>query len=420
MKKLLFSALAASFIASQASAVVIFSSDGSSVDGWSANNGTWESVDGAISMTSTDQPNGQTWALTSSTAIDYTSLTYPVSLTYDIKAQNNSPEEVWTAVGLCAPLDGAETGSIVAALRAGNGGLGLHILVGGRQWISQTSNLAWKADTWYTIRVVLDNPNFATNQIDITATLSEKGVAADGAMVSLTQAPASGGTFELGNQGVTLFSRNGNGGVRSFDNIVIEAANVPSGNIVYRNDGTDISGFTAVSGVFESVGGAIVRTDPVRANTTQAFIKSGVVDFTKASAISLEYDIKVQSLSTGSETWSGIGLFTPPSTAGNIEDGAVIMAFRDGGSNATEGRGLHSLVGGRAWALRVPNLLWKADTWYRVSVTVSNPDFNTNHCDIAATLSEIGGTGATSLVLNNAPSTNMYALNQTGDRKSVV
>lgn len=413
MKKLLFSVLAASFMAVQANAVVVMSSDGSSVDGWTARQGTWESVDGAISMTATDQPNGQTWALTSDTGVDFQSLTYPVTLTYDIKAQNNAPEEVWTAVGLFAPADGAETGSVVCALRAGNGGLGLHVLVGGRQWISQVSNLAWAADTWYTIRVVLNNPNFATNKIDIDATIHEKGGEA-GASVSIQGAPVSGGTFELGNTGVTLFSRNGNGGIRSFDNIVIEAANVPEGNVVYRNDGTDVSGFTAVAGVFESVGGAIVRTDPVRANTTQAFIRQGVVDFAKASAVSLEYDIKVQSLSTTSETWSGIGLFTPPSTAGNIEDGAVIMAFRDGGSNATEGRGLHSLVGGRAWALRVPNLFWKPDTWYHISVTVSNPDFATGHTDIAATLSEIGGTGATSVVLKNAPSSSSYALGQTG------
>lgn len=403
----------------QANAVAIFGDDGSSVENWTAHSGQWESVDGAIVMNG-EQGNGVTFALLSNTAIDYASLTFPITLTYDLKVELDAPSEIWTAVGLFAPSLSAgniEDGAVVVALRTGNGGEGLHILVGGRQWISQDLNFDWLPDTWYTMRVVLSNPDFTANKVDIDATIHQKGAEGEGigVGVSLAGAPAGGNAFELGQTGLALYSRNGNGGVRSFDNIVLEAANVPNGKVVYDNDGTDVSGFTAVQGTFEVVDGAIVRTDPVKADTTQAFILQNVIDYTNASMISLEYDIKVESITTqSSETWSGIGLFTPPATAGNIEDGAVVMAFRDGGVGNTQGRGLHALLGGRAWLERNPNLFWKPDTWYHMSVTVMNPDIANGKTDILATLSEIGGTGAASVILRNAPSTNRYELTQTG------
>jgi len=421
MKKAGLLLLAVGLFLPQAYGVAIVASDGTDISQWVEVDGAWQSVDGAIVRTA-EQQSGHTHALVLENAIDMTQVTFPVTLTYDLKSERDSggSGEVWTGIGIGAPSVGTsniEDGAIIVAMRDNGGTKGLNFLVGGRQWAQGQGNFDWLPDTWYTMRVVLTNPDFTTNKVDIYATLQEKG-GANGVVATMAGVPASGNAFVLSQTALTIFTRGsaaGIGGLRSFDNIVLEAANVPTGSVVYSNDGTSVAGMTDVKGVFEVVDGAIVRTDAVAADTTQGAMLENVVSMVGNQSVSLEYDIKVETLTTKSdETWSGIALFTPAPTAGNIEDGAVIMIIRDGGATSNQGRGLHALLGGRAWLSQTPNLFWKADTWYHMSVTVANANVDTGKADVIATLSEVNGSGAASLIMLNAPSTNKYELKQSG------
>src|SRR5690606_8909521 len=152
--------------------------------------------------------------------------------------------EVWTGIGIGSPSADAgniEDGAVVVALRDNGGNKGLHVLVGGRQWANQTNAFDRQPGTVYTVRVQLSNPNFNTNQVDIDASVHEKG-GEDGTTISLDAVPASGNAFVLSQTGLTLFSRSsaeGKGGSRSFDNIVLEAASIPGAMVAYQNDGSD-------------------------------------------------------------------------------------------------------------------------------------------------------------------------------------
>ncbi|MGC9326857.1 MAG: hypothetical protein ACP5I1_04425, partial [Candidatus Hinthialibacter sp.] len=379
MKKWFLTGLALCILMPQAYGVALLAENGDDLSDWTIITGEWESVDGAIVRTGVQQGN-HTHALVKSGVIDLTKVTFPVTLTYDLKTESDTggSGEVWTGIGIGGPAADAsniEDGAVIVAVRDNNGAKGLNFLVGGRQWAQGDANFDWQPDTWYTMRVVLTNPDFAANKVDIEASLHEKGGEA-GVYVTGAGIPASGNAFELSQTSISIFSRGsaeGIGGMRSFDNIVLEAANVPGGSVAYQNDGTSVSEFTQVKGVFEVVDGAIVRTDPVAPDTTQGAMLDGVANMEGNDSVSLEYDIKVETITTqGDETWSGIALFAPAADAGNIEDGAVIMTMRDGGAGSDQGRGLHALLGGRAWLSQQPNLFWKADTWYHMSVTVTN------------------------------------------------
>ena len=411
----------------QAFGVAILSLDGSSLNGTIEVDGSWKSVNGAIVRTAVQKAN-YTHALVIPNALDLTQVTFPVTLTYDlmIETEGAGKGEVWTGIGLCTPPAGAsniEDGAIIVALRDNSGSKGVNFLVGGRQWAQGDKNYEWKAGQWYTIQVVLSNPDFKANKVDISAAVAQKGAAVAGVVITGKGIPVSGNAFVLNQKNIALFTRGsaeGIGGMRSFDNIVVEAVNVNGGKVVFSNDGSSVAGMDVDSGTWESVGGAIVQTGKQVGDKTHALVKSGVINLTGgAEAVSLEYDVKVQSLTTkGDETWTGIGLFTPVKGASNIEDGAVIMTIRDGG-NATaatpNARGLHALLGGRAWLYNsVSNLLFKADTWYHMSVTVSKISPTTGKADIVATLAEVGGSGAASVVLKNAPASNKFEFGQKG------
>lgn len=422
MRRFVLLSLALCVALPQAYGVAVVSENGDDISEWTEVDGDWQAIDGVIVRTAAQEAN-HTHALVLEDALDMTAVTFPVTLTYALKCETQGGGEIWTGIGLAAPdvtASNIEDGAVIIAMRDDNGSLGLMALLGGRAWLQTNANIAWKPDTWYTMRVVLSNPDFAAGKVDIDATLQEVG-GADSTSISLAGAP-SGNNFELDQANVAIFTRGsaaGVGGLRSFDNIVVEAANVPGGKVMLANDGTDISGWVQASGTWEVVNGAIVRTSPQSGDVTHALMKENVVSMIQADGVCLEYDVKVESLTTQSdETWTGIGMFAPSPTASNIESGAVVMAFRDGGAGSSQGRGLHVLVGGRAWLLREPNLLWNADTWYHMTITVTNADIGAGQCDIAATLSEVGGAGATSLVLEGVPaslgSTQVYDLDQGG------
>ncbi|MDX9753326.1 MAG: hypothetical protein RBU29_05155, partial [bacterium] len=354
MKKLFVLGFALCMLLPQAFGVVLFSSNGEDISNFTLLSGEWSTEQGMIERVGV-QEGGKTHGIVLDNVIDMTTVTFPVVLTYDVKVEKDAEGagEVWTGIGIGAPAPGAsnpEDGAIIVALRDNGGSKGLNFLVGGRQWAQGNANFDWQADTWYTMRVALSNPNFGTNQVDITASIVEKGTDV-GVVISGQGVPTGGNPYVLTQKALAIFSRGsaeGKGGIRSFDNIVLEAANVAGGAIAYQNDGTSVAEFTQVKGVFEVVDGAIVRTDAVAPDTTQGAMIGGVASMEGNASVSLEYDIKVETITTaGDETWSGIALFTPAPTASNIEDGAVIMTMRDGGLGSDQGRGVHALRGGR-------------------------------------------------------------------------
>lgn len=410
MKKFLFAVLVVGFMMSQAYGVAVFTENGTSLYKWIQADGQWVVENGAIARVN-EQVADHTHGLTIPDAVDLTKLTFPVSLTYDVMVEKEGAGagEVWSGIGLTTPgANDIEQGAVVVALRDNAGKKGVNFLVGGRQWAQGDANYTWKAGQWYTIRVVLENPNFDKGQIGITASINVRGASEAGFVVSKAVVPADTNSFLLKQTGITLFSRSskaGLGGKRYYDNIIVEAANVPNGKVVYKNSGTDLTGFKASdTSTWAVVDGAITRTSAQKAGTTHAFVINDIINLKGgAEAVSLEYDVKVEKVATlADETWTGIGLFTPAIGATNIEDGAVIETIRDAGLNGA--RGLHSLVGGRAWIDNSsPNLMFKANAWYHMSVTISKINATKGLCDISATMYEVGGTGAASVVLHNAP-----------------
>lgn len=415
MKKFLFAVLVLSVMMSQAYGVAVFTEDGTSLYKWSQASGQWTVENGAIARVN-EPVGGHTDGLTIRDAVDLTKLTFPVSLTYDVMVEKEAAGagEVWTGIGLTSPVvhnpDDIEGGAIVVALRDDGGKKGVNFLVGGRQWAQGDTNYTWKAGQWYTIRIVLNNPDFDKGLIDIAASINVRGASEAGFTVSQQGVPTVTRTadkiFNLKQTSITLYSRsgaNGLGGKRYFDNIIVEAANVPDGKVIYKNDGTDLTGFKAseTTSTWAVVDGAITRTSAQKGGTTHCFYLPEVINLKGgAEAVSLEYDVKVEKLATkADETWTGIGLFSP---AAGGEGGAVIETIRDSGLGGA--RGLHSLVGGRAWIDNSsPNLMFKANAWYHMSVTVSKINQTKGLCDISATLSEVGGTGAASVILHNVP-----------------